>query len=96
VKRFWRWRSGWCWALWFVLCDNLQLLQATRKKMLLASIRECSYGIPGSYAPMLSEKRDSFLRLLKNNDLKEERMTTVGLYAIGTSTILESNKSQRT
>jgi hypothetical protein len=52
-----------------------------------------SYWIPGSYAPTLPENRDSFLRLLKNNDFKEERMTKVGLDAIGTSTTLESNKS---
>jgi hypothetical protein len=36
---------------------------------------------------------DSFLRLFKNKGLKEESMTKVGLYAIGTSTTLESNKS---
>ena len=53
-----------------------------------------SYWIPGSYAPTLSERRDSFLRLLKNNDFKEERMTKVGLYALSTCTTLESNKSQ--
>jgi hypothetical protein len=41
----------------------------------------------------LSEKRDSFLRLLKNKGFKEERTTKVGLYAIGKSTTLESNKS---
>jgi hypothetical protein len=52
-----------------------------------------SYWIPGSYAPALSEKRDSFLRLLKNKGFKEERTTKVGLYAIGKSTTLESNKS---
>jgi len=52
-----------------------------------------SYWIPGSYAATLSENHDSFLRLLKNNDFKEERMTKVGLYAISTSTTLESNKS---
>lgn len=52
-----------------------------------------SYWIPGSYAATLSENHDSFLRLLKDNDFKEERMTKVGLYAISTSTTLESNKS---
>jgi len=52
-----------------------------------------SYWIPGSYAPALSENRNSFLRLLKNKGFKDERMTKVGLYAIGTSTTLESNKS---
>jgi hypothetical protein len=31
---------------------------------------------------------------LKNKGFKEERMTKVGLYAIGLSTTLESNKSQ--
>jgi hypothetical protein len=30
---------------------------------------------------------------LKNKDFKEEKMTKVELYAIGTSTTLESNKS---
>src|SRR4029450_11981622 len=55
--------------------------------------RPRSYWIPGSYAPTLSENHDSFLRLLKNKGFKEEKMTQVGLYAIGTSTTLESNKS---
>jgi hypothetical protein len=41
----------------------------------------------------LSEKGDSFLRLLKNKGFREENMTKVGLYAIGTYTTLESNKS---
>jgi len=53
-----------------------------------------SYWIPGSYAPTLSENRNSFLRLLKNKGFKEERVTKVGLCAIGKSTTLESNKSQ--
>jgi hypothetical protein len=52
-----------------------------------------SYWIPWSYAPTLSEKRNSFLRLLKNKGFKEERRTKVGLYAIGKFTTLESNKS---
>jgi hypothetical protein len=52
-----------------------------------------SYWIPGSYAPALSEKWNSFLRLLKNKSFKKERMTKVGLYVIGKSTTLESNKS---
>ncbi len=53
-----------------------------------------SYWIPGSYAPALSKKRSSFLRLLKNKGFKDERMTKVGLYAIGKFTTLESNKSR--
>ncbi len=52
-----------------------------------------SYWIPGSYAPALSEKRNSFLMLLKNKGFKEERRTKIGLYAIGKSMTLESNKS---
>ena len=52
-----------------------------------------SYWIPGSYAPALSEKGNSFLRLLKNKGFREESMTKVGVDAIGTSTTLESNKS---
>ena len=51
------------------------------------------YWIPGSYALTLSENRNSFLRLLKNKGFKDERMTKVGLCAIGQSTTLESNKS---
>ena len=43
----------------------------------------------------MSEKRRSFLRLLKKKGFKEKRTTKVGLYAIGTSTTLESNKSLR-
>jgi hypothetical protein len=42
---------------------------------------------------MLSEKCNAFLRPLKKKAFKEERGTTIGLYAIGTSTTLESNKS---
>ena len=49
--------------------------------------------MPGSYALALSEKGDLFLSLLKNKGFREESMTKVGLYAIGTSTTLESNKS---
>jgi hypothetical protein len=52
-----------------------------------------SYWIPGSYALTLSENRDSFLRLWKNNNFKEERITKVGWYAIGNATTLEPNKS---
>jgi len=44
---------------------------------------------------MLSKNWNSFLRLLKKKGFKEERMTKVGLYAIGKSTPLESNKSLR-
>ena len=55
-----------------------------------------SYWIPGSYAPALSEKGNAFLRLLNNKSFREESMTKVGLYAIGTSTTLESNKSHMT
>jgi transposase len=54
---------------------------------------ERSYWIPGSYAPALSEKRHSFLRLLKNKGFKEESMTKVELYALGISTTLESSTS---
>jgi hypothetical protein len=52
-----------------------------------------SYWIPGAYAPALSEQHKSFLRLLKDKGFEEESMTKVGLYALGTSTTLESNKS---
>ena len=59
------------------------------------TFQDRSYWIPGSYAPTLSENRNSFLRLLKNKGFKEESMTKAGLYAIGSSTTLESNKSLR-
>ena len=49
--------------------------------------------IPGSYAPRWTENRNAFLGPLKKEGFKEERVTKVGLYAIGTSTTLESNKS---
>src|SRR4029453_12516652 len=51
-----------------------------------------SYWIPGSYAPTLSEKGNSFLSLLKNKGFRKESMTKGGLDAIGTSTTLESTK----
>jgi len=49
--------------------------------------------MPGSYAPMVSEKHNSFVRLVKKKGFKEESMTKIGLSAIGRSTTLESNKS---
>jgi len=52
-----------------------------------------SYWIPGPYAPLLSEKHNAFLRLLKNKGFKEERRTKNGMYAISKATTLESNKS---
>jgi hypothetical protein len=61
--------------------------------MLYPALHKRSYWIPGSYAPALPEKCNSFLRLLKNKGFKKESMTKVGLYTIGTSTTLESNKS---
>ena len=42
---------------------------------------------------MLSEKRNAFVRSLKNKSFQEERRSKVGLYAIGTSTILACTKS---
>src|SRR5215510_10488513 len=57
------------------------------------ALRTRSYWIPGSYAPTWSEKRTSVFRPLKKKGFKEERVTTIGLYNIGTSTTLESNKS---
>ena len=59
----------------------------------LVSFADRSYWIPGSYAPALSEKRNSFSGLLKNKGFKEERKTKVGVDAIDKSTTLESNKS---
>jgi hypothetical protein len=47
----------------------------------------------GAYAAALSERGNSFLRLLKNKGFRDERRTKVELYAIGKSTTLESNKS---
>jgi hypothetical protein len=41
----------------------------------------------------VSEKRNSFLRLLKNKAFKKERRTKNGGYAIGECTTLASNKS---
>jgi hypothetical protein len=52
-----------------------------------------SYWIPGSEAPTLPEKCNAFLRPLKNKDFKEERVTSMRLDNLSTSTTLESNKS---
>ena len=41
----------------------------------------------------MSEKCNAFLRPLKNKGFKEERVTTIRLDNLGTSTTLESNKS---
>jgi hypothetical protein len=66
-----------------------------RSSAVQINITNRSYWIPGSYAPALSEKGNSFLRLLNNKGFREESMTKVELYAIGSSTTLESNKSQK-
>jgi hypothetical protein len=42
----------------------------------------------------LTEKHNSFVRLVKKKGFKEESRTKVRLEAIGTSTPLASNKSQ--
>ena len=48
--------------------------------------------IPGSYAPAWAEKHNSFVKLFKKKGFKEESMTKVGLYAIGTSTTLNASR----
>jgi hypothetical protein len=53
----------------------------------------CSYWIPGSYAAIWPKALHSTLRLLKNKDFEEERMTKIGWRAFVNSTTLESNKS---
>ena len=42
---------------------------------------------------MLSKKGNAFLRLLKKKSFKEESLSKARVYAIRTSTPLESNKS---
>jgi hypothetical protein len=81
----WRWRLRTLPTVWALIVKP-RLARAP-------TIRSRSYWIPGSYAPTLSENHDSLLRLWKNKGFKEEKMAQVGLYAIGTSTTLESNKS---
>ncbi|HSX77562.1 MAG TPA: hypothetical protein VLQ80_03170, partial [Candidatus Saccharimonadia bacterium] len=76
-------------------CRALAAHVNTRYRKMNQLKKKRSYWIPGSYAPALSEKHNSFLRLLKNKGFKEETRTKVGLYAIGKSTPLESNKSLR-
>jgi hypothetical protein len=39
------------------------------------TIRARSYGIPGSYAPMWSGQRSSFVRPLNNKNFEEKRVT---------------------
>jgi hypothetical protein len=53
-----------------------------------------SYWIPGSSAPTWSEKGNAFVRPLTKKGFKEERVTTMRLDDLGTSTTLESDKSQ--
>src|SRR3989442_3651638 len=57
-------------------------------------ITSSSYWIPGSEASMVPRNLHLFLRALKNKGLKEEIVTKIGLDDLGTSTTLESNKSQ--
>jgi RNA-directed DNA polymerase len=49
------------------------MIRRQLKAWLKAGILERSYWIPGSYAPVLSEKRNSFSGLLKNKGLKRRR-----------------------
>jgi len=49
--------------------------------------------MPGADDPALSEKPYSSSRRVKKKGFKEKSRTKVGLYALGTSTTLESNKS---
>jgi hypothetical protein len=58
-----------------------------------AAFQPRSDWIPGADAPTLSEKHNAFLRLWKNKGFKEKSRAKVELYAIGTATPLESNKS---
>jgi hypothetical protein len=50
-------------------------------------------GFRGLLLPRCPRSAPHFLRLLNHKGFKEESMTKVELYAIGTSTTLESNKS---
>jgi hypothetical protein len=49
--------------------------------------------LPSNPTPRWKRKFFNHLRLLKKKGFKEENMTQVGWYAIGTATTLESNKS---
>jgi hypothetical protein len=44
--------------------------------------------------PRCPRSATHFVRLLKNKSFKEESMAKARLYTIGTSTTMESNKSQ--
>jgi hypothetical protein len=50
-------------------------------------------GFWGLVRPRCS-RNTNHLKLLQNKGFKEESMTKIELYALGTSTPLESNKSQ--
>ena len=52
-----------------------------------------SYWIPGSSAPTVPEKCTAFARPLKNKGFAEEKVTTMRLDDLDTSTTLGSNKS---
>src|SRR5215471_11389959 len=71
-----------------ILLKPMQL----RATLLLDSRVVCSNMVREA-APTWSEKRTSVFRPLKKKGFKEERVTTIGLDDIGTSTTLESNKS---
>ena len=47
-----------------------------------ATLQGRSYWIPGSYAPLASEKRNSFLRLLKNKAFKKEGTGSVSCNSV--------------
>jgi predicted metallopeptidase len=53
-----------------LLSKELQQVDTVRMDGSCSRKVKRSYWIPGSYAAMLSENHDSFLRLLKNNDFE--------------------------
>src|SRR5215472_17046442 len=80
------------WPLQMLRYQHLALCSQSRERLCNANAR-CSYWIPGAYAPPWSEKQDPFLRPVKKKGFPQKIMTKVGVYNLGTSTTLESNKS---
>jgi hypothetical protein len=69
------------------------LIKLAQKGFDCPSIPDRSCWIPGSYASILPEVLNSFLRPLKNRGFDEEGITKIGLYGIVNATTPESTKS---
>src|SRR5215831_9044698 len=74
------------------LCNGEEVGQLL-SQCLRATNSDRSYWIPGSSAPALPEKGNALIKPLIKKGFQEDKVTTMRLDDLDTSTTLESNKS---